>query len=104
MSGAFGWHRNTQTNNQPTHVDQGGFTDAARAYQTPPKAVRIGPSTPTPPPSRQSFHQAATSAIKLPIPTALHALKSTAQNVLIVVNDVTGSMGNNLEEIFRRLP
>lgn len=105
MSGAFGWHRNSHDHQPSTPVDHGGFTDAARAYQAPPRATRIGPDSPTtpPPPPRQSFHQAA-SAVRGPIPTAKHALTSTARNVLIVVTDVTGSMGENPAEIFLRLP
>lgn len=117
MSGAFGWHRNDQSHQSPTKVIDSGFKDAARVYQNPPaKAARIGPDsapapTPqTPPPAvsssnqtRQSFQQVA-SSVHGPIPTATHRLTSTARNVLIVVTDVTGSMGDNPEEIFRRLP
>lgn len=108
MSGAFGWHRNDRSSKQPPKVDVGGFTDAARVYQTPPAVARIGPdSSPSPvsqnAPPRQSFQQVA-SAVMSPIPTATHALKSTARNVLVVVTDVTGSMGDNPAEIFRRLP
>lgn len=104
MSGAFGWHKNSHDHNPSTHVDHGGFTDAARAYQVPPsRAARIGPDSATSPPPRQSFQQAA-SAVRGSIPTAKHALTSTARNVLIVVTDVTGSMGENPAEIFRRLP
>lgn len=109
MSGAFGWHRNDQSHQSPTKVIDSGFKDAARVYQNPPaKAARIGPdSAPAPIPqtplTRQSFQQVA-SAVHSPIPTATHKLTSTARNVLIVVNDVTGSMGDNPAEIFRRLP
>ena len=112
MSGAFGWHHNDQSHQSPTQVINSGFKDAARAYHSPlpvptgasgHKATHIGPDTTPVPPPRQSFYQAA-STTKLPIPTGTHSLKSTAANVLIVVTDVTGSMGENPAEIFRRLP
>jgi hypothetical protein len=102
MSGAFGWHRNDRSQDRHTRADRGGFSDAVQAYKSPPKADRVGPDTPPPP--RRSFHTTAASPVGQAIPTASHTLASTARNVLIVVTDVTGSMGENPAEIFRRLP
>ncbi|MEK7614963.1 MAG: hypothetical protein AAB431_01105 [Patescibacteria group bacterium] len=112
MSGAFGWIRNNDSNGAGTQHTNTGFVDAIQPYQHPqpgaPRVTHIGRSqTPPPaqPPPRASFAQAAASVIaRLPIPTALHMLKSTAANVLILATDVTGSMGENPKEIFARLP
>ncbi len=95
MSGAFGWARNDDNQSAPTrHTAMGGFSDAKNIYQRPA----------TPQPSRVSFAQATHQTGIQSIPTATHTLKSSARNVLIVITDVTGSMGDNPKEIFRRLP
>lgn len=101
MSGAFGWHQNHHTHT-PTRVDRSAFTDAVRAYNGAPAAPV--PQVPTSPPPRQSFQAAKQQTVAQPVPTARHALKASAQNVLIVVTDVTGSMGENPSQIFQRLP
>lgn len=108
MSGAFGW-----TGNRGSSSSSSSHTPSAvDAYRSPPPRSRasvrhVDPDlsqviSHTPAPSRSLHNTAASMALSTP--TAKHALKSTAANVLIVVGDTTGSMGDNPQEIFRRLP
>ena len=106
MSGAFGWARNDSDYGGGTRHVNSGFDSARARYQRPtsnpsPRSTRT--HTPPPPPPRTDFSQ-FTRSVQKQIPTALHSLKSTAANVLIGIADVTGSMGDNPEEIFKRLP
>ncbi len=104
MSGAFGWVRNDSHNTPPTRQQTGGWFSRAVSAHKNPRVQKIGPDTPPvsapKPPPRKAFTQTAST----PIPTATHKLVATAANVLIVACDVTGSMGDNPEEIFKRLP
>ena len=111
MSGGFGWisnkgqSRSTQSSTRYSDM----YDDAVRGHQhvgsSGPSRVRQVNPTPTPPPisKPRSMRQAA-SCMALPTPTAKHSLKSTASNVIIVVGDTTGSMGDKPPEIFKRLP
>lgn len=107
MSGAFGWHRNDTKSNQGTrHNNNSGFDSAYAGYGGKSNVgVRVvgQASVRTPPPSAPRKMQNL-ALPGTPVPTAKHALKSTAANVLIWIQDVTGSMGDWPDEIFKRLP
>ncbi len=103
MSGNFGWTGNKQSTTA-TPTSSPGFSQARGAYQgfqTPAPGVKtVG----TPPKSRHT--PAPSVAIPLPIlgiQTARHTLKSTADYVLIIKLDGTGSMGAWKDEIRKRL-
>ncbi|KKR57470.1 MAG: hypothetical protein UU08_C0014G0021 [Candidatus Uhrbacteria bacterium GW2011_GWE2_40_58] len=106
MSGGFGWIKNDgysrSTQDSTRYSDM--YDDALRGYGHV-QQVNPPPSQQTPPPisAPRDLRQVA-SCMALSIPTALHALKSTASNVIIVVTDTTGSMGTKPPEIFKRLP
>lgn len=98
MSGAFGWVKSPAPASPApkSQTPASGFADAKKPYQAPPS--RRAPDPVPPPRSMPSVPRAAAA------PTARHALKSAAKNVLIVVLDLTGSMNEWPPELFRRLP
>ena len=96
MSGAFGWINNNHHHNASTVAPATTwFDDAKRAYRAPLAAA--------PQPVVRDLRAAAATKAQAPVPTALHTLKSAAANVIIVSLDLTGSMGQWPEEIFKRL-
>ncbi|MBI4433958.1 hypothetical protein HY632_04225 [Candidatus Uhrbacteria bacterium] len=99
MSGAFGWIRN-DIDHGTKHRQDSGFASAFRAYQAPaPPPPSAAPAPPVPAPS---VHPPAAIVRQLSPPTAVHTLQSTAENVIIVVLDQTGSMGDWRDEIRKR--
>lgn len=113
MSGAFGWSNNSNSDNTNTH---GGYSydSAKESYQKPSNPtsspVTVIGSSPKINPIPISGSPWEKRKIANPVqsnitfPNALHSLKSTASNVLIISLDVTGSMRSWIDEIFRRLP
>ena len=116
MSGAFGWAGNksddggTRYRGKTQHYD-----DAVRQHKAPGvKRVNISDDpgvagagvTHVGDPNIGAARKLDDFALrqKLPIPDGHHALRSTAANVIIYVQDVTGSISAWLEEIFKRLP
>ncbi|MDP3771728.1 MAG: hypothetical protein Q8R16_05495 [bacterium] len=107
MSGAFGWIRNDDGGDggRSTRAAASGFRDAVTGYQPQPSARSVPRKRATPPPDPpRNLGTFAAAARRGSTPTARHELRSTAANVLIVIQDVTGSMGDKPGEIFRRLP
>lgn len=105
MSGSFGWHGGSRSN---SYRDNDRDYSSARSAYTPP-ANRVTRVTPKPTPTKaKSTPQAPVwkekQAVTPGVPTAKHSLKSTAENVIIVVSDLTGSMEEWPKEIFKRLP
>lgn len=96
MSGAFGWITN---NDSRDNMSSKKFTGAQDAYlQTPAAGVkRLNPKT-------AAARKLSSVTSSGNIPDAGHAVKSTAANVLIVIQDVTVSMHEWPQEIFKRLP
>jgi hypothetical protein len=102
MSGAFGWVKQDKADPGGTRVaGSGGFADAKQAYGGGAKRVDVN-YDPNVGKARKIGSFAA--KVKKTIPEAKHTLASAAPNVVIVVMDVTGSMAQWPEEIFRRLP
>lgn len=118
MSGAFGWHQ--KNDNDTTPATPGFFGGSRRAA---PSRVVIDPASragqtsgsgaaSTPASQPASSYQAPAPRTKtiprtqarLPTPDARHAVSTDAEVALIIVQDCTGSMGEWLDEIFRRLP
>lgn len=112
MSGAFGWHTHTHTSADDdsrgsSYVSPGGYF-GQNANATPAPVKTIGNTSPpalaksaVQPPRRTL---ATAPVARLPVPDARHEVKSQAEVVIIVSQDVTGSMGEWPDEIFRRLP
>lgn len=108
MSGGYGWHQGPA--NYP--VADHSYDDAKQQYVAQPVAQpklsptvtvkQIGNTTPSVWPKRNA-QQALPKQIKS-FPEAKHSLKSTASNVIIVVQDVTQSMSTWPLEIWNRLP
>jgi len=103
MSGAFGWGGGDRRAFKPSKAiktQQGGFSRAQKAYDSPPVVV-----------DKASVSKAAVSAASvLPVSASVKVdfnpvkvSKTDAANVLIVAMDTTGSMGSWREEIFKRL-
>lgn len=114
MSGGYGWHQSSNTGQAP--VDH-SYDDAKKQYQTPAAkpavtVKKIGTIAPqpviqaTPVPSAWPKRNIATAipAIIKGYPEAKHSLKSTASNVIIIVQDVTVSVSAWLLDIFSRMP
>lgn len=102
MSGAFGWHRHDTTTTGSVRQADDPFSQAAKAYKAP-----AAPSTRTKivdPPQPPAPSRVLPSMVTRTVPGALGTLRSTATNVLVVIMDVTGSMGDWPAEIFKRLP
>lgn len=117
MSGAFGWHNNS-SEPKTESFGQHSYDKAKEPYS--PKVTTFGepaervvtvktiggspaqPTTPDPWPKRHI--QTAAPKVISGYPEATHSLKSTATNVVIVSLDVTSSMQEWPQEIFRRLP
>jgi hypothetical protein len=105
MSGAFGWGgKDRRDQNQP--ADNTGFSRAVDAYSRP------APRTPSPAPTGgggQSYMAPGyQSQVVPPVPamdlTPTRDFKSTAANVIIVATDVTGSLSDWRQDIFKFLP
>lgn len=99
MSGAFGWGGKDRLNHTP---DNNGFTRAVDAYSRPARA----PSQPAPAGGSQSYvdpdyRSTVTPQVDL---SPRREFKSTAENVLIVATDVTGSLSDWRQDIFKFLP
>ena len=104
MSGAFGWHGGS--NRDRDYDRSSGYSSARSAYSqpvSPPRVKKIEPKKPAPKPDRQNTWQEAAKPLSS-IPEAKHTLRSTAENVAIIVTDLTGSMDEWPKEIFKRLP
>ena len=118
MSGAFGWVGNTsddggtryrgQTTQYRDAVQQHGTPGARRvdissSSGTQQAETRVPPAIDPNPGKTRTLDDFARQQ-KLPTPDGHHAVVSTASNVIIYVQDVTGSIRTWLKEIFRRLP
>lgn len=115
MSGAFGWAKNTGVGNAGGTTFRGAqtdFADAKRAYGSP-RQVTIGQDSVDNAASvvfdsggvaKDRDLDAFATRVGKAIPGAKHTLQSVAANVVMVVLDVTGSMGVWPREIFKRLP
>lgn len=112
MSGAFGWGgKDRRDQNQPDDNNT-GFSRAVDAYSRPaphspsPSAYRGGQSYVAP--GYQSQVTPPTPIPPTPIPvldlTPTRDFKSTAKNVIIVATDVTGSLSEWRQDIFKFLP
>ena len=103
MSGAFGWGGKDRAADRQTSGGTAGFGSAYGAYQQPAPATRAGAASPA--------VQRLDDSLPLPgSPVATLAdltpkdLVADADNVLIVSMDMTGSMGEWRDEIYRRMP
>ncbi len=106
MSGAFGWHKNNVLGDA-SQATPGYFNTPSMAQPsvtvrhiggTRPASAHV--SHPSPKPALASV----AASISLPVPDGRHKERSTGEIVIIVCLDVTGSMSQWPEEIFRRLP
>lgn len=105
MSGAFGWGGNDRRD-RSTVQDNNGFSRAVDAYSR-------SPRTPSAPASTygggQSYvdpdYRSQVAPATPPIDVSNQRdFKSTARNVIIVATDVTGSLGDWRQDIFKFLP
>lgn len=121
MSGGYGWHQSSNTQSTTDH----SYDDAKKQYQTtvtqPAVTVKkIGAATepvvavkpivvakpivqPVSVWPKRNINTVMPTVIKS-YPEAKHALKSTASNVIIIVQDVTVSVSAWLLDIFSRMP
>ena len=97
MSGAYGWGGKDRSADYDGS-SSGGFSRAIRAYDPHPVYRRYDPD----PPSRAAIPATPRASISFN-PRGL-TIKSEAANVLVVCQDVTGSMAAWIDEIFDRLP
>jgi hypothetical protein len=112
MSGAFGWKRNDNADDDKPSVKPAGYDDAAKRYQPQggPSVIHVNPARPQaggnrpPDPSMAPRVMPKQVPARTAIPGAKHALKTKAANVLIIEMDATGSMKEWPAEIFKRLP
>jgi hypothetical protein len=118
MSGGYGWHQNSPSTSSNENKSGGhSYEDAKKEYQTSPQITvkNIGgpasvtkpaltPAVTVPSVAPKRVIAQAQPALVTSYPEAKHALKSTAANVIIVVCDVTQSMQQWPQEIFKRLP
>lgn len=113
MSGAFGWNDNKDDYGHSGNG--GGFTQAINRHKSPvasssytKKNTTSAKKKPVPKKKKktQAFRDFDNFAKnqKTLVPDGKHYLTSTASNVLVVVSDMTGSMGAWPKEIFKRLP
>lgn len=110
MSGGYGWHQNSVHTNVSDHT----YDDAKREYEPKSPTItvkKIGGNTSTPTISntwpKRNAHEVLQKSLPKQVknfPEAKHSLKSTASNVIIVVQDVTQSMSTWPLEIWNRLP
>lgn len=111
MSGAFGWtNSDSGSNSDPNTQNNQGFQSALNAH-TSPKQHKVNtrktksdkaPKQKSNKPFRDFSRFTNTQHKK--IPGAKHHIKSKASNVIIYIQDVTGSMDQWPSEIFKRLP
>lgn len=102
MSGAFGWARANSADAGTRVHRPDDFVGARAAYAGGAKRVDIG-FDPNDGKSRKIDAFATKIGTKV-VPDGKVALSSTAANVVMVVLDVTGSMQEWPQEIFKRLP
>ncbi len=115
MSGVFGWNDNKD--DYGYSGDDSDYKSAIRKHKDPDDDGYAPKSQKTKPASNNNddhYDDNDSKAFRdfndfvckqnLPVPTAKHYLVSTASNVIIVVSDMTGSMGRWPGEIFKRLP
>lgn len=112
MSGAFGWGGKDRRDDYGTVSNSGGgFSRAVDAYNRPARNPNAAPA----PSGTQSYVDAESyvdadyKSVTIPPTPAIdlspkRMFKSTAKNVLIVATDVTGSLLNWREDIFKFLP
>ena len=106
MSGFGGWCGNDDYDFDDNR-GQKSFKSAKKKHKSP--GVKKSRATKrskakgsaSPDDSSQTFHDFL-RVTKLPVPTATHSLKSTANNVIITVLDMTSSMGVWRDEIRKR--
>jgi len=118
MSGAYGWggkdrrsNRSSTPSSRPSPSSNDGFTRAKQAHQRPaPAATPSGTSARPKTVLGQGSVAADRSAAAASAPKVTFSLeptkklKSTARNVLAVVLDMTGSMGDWRDQIMKYLP
>lgn len=107
MSGAFGWGGKDRAADRNNNNGTAGFGSAYGAYQQPaPSGTRGGALAGAGVLRADSVAATPTGgpAAAGPVDLSAKDLRAEADNVLIVSMDLTGSMGDWRDEIYRRMP